>query len=430
MNSVVKQAKRLRGSIEVPGDKSISHRAAMLNAIAGGSATIENFQQGEDCQATLNCFGRLRVNWERLAENVLRIDGVGLHGLREPSDALDCANSGTTMRLLAGLLAAQPFAATITGDESLRSRPMGRIIEPLRLMGAEISGRDDNYAPLRVQGRPLKGVAYRTPVASAQVKSSILLAGLYAEGETTVTEPTTSRDHTERMLTAMGADIRGEGTSVRVRPARQLQALSLRVPGDISAAAYWLVAACIHPDAEVYLPAVGVNPTRTGILEALRAMGADIEVTNERSLGSEPVADLTARSSQLRGIMLAGDIIPRLIDEIPLLALVAACADGETQIRDAAELRVKESDRIRTTAQELRSLGAEVEELEDGLRIQGPSPLFGAEVQSHGDHRLAMTLAVAGLAAQGATNIGNSHVVAVSYSQFWHDLQAIAGAND
>lgn len=401
----------------------------MLNAIASGSATIENFQQGEDCQATLNRFRDLGVHWEWLGDDSLRIDGVGLHGLREPEDVLDCANSGTTMRLLSGLLAAQPFSSTLTGDASLRSRPMARIIEPLRLMGAEIKGTGDNFAPLTIEGRPLTGIAYHTPVASAQVKSCVLLAGLYASGETVVTEPFASRDHTERMLAAMGAGIMGEGTSVRVRPVEELRPLSLRVPGDISAAAYWLVAACIHPDAEITLPAVGMNPTRTGVIEALQAMDAEIEVANERLLGNEPVADLTARSSRLHGVTLAGEIIPRLIDEVPLLALAAACAEGETQIRDAAELRVKESDRILTTAAELRALGADVRELDDGLAIRGPTALKGVSVESHGDHRLAMTLAIAGLQAGGETNIGNSHAVAVSYSRFWQDLQAVAGGN-
>ncbi len=429
MERLVRPARRLRGSVTPPGDKSISHRAAILNAIASGPATVDNFQWGADCLATLRCLRLLGVPWRWQGQDTLRIEGVGLHGLREPPAPLDCRNSGTTMRLLAGLLAPQPFFSVLTGDASLRSRPMGRVVEPLRLMGAEVWGRQGgSLAPLAIQGRPLRSIHYRLPMASAQVKSALLLAGLYAEGETTLVEPAPSRDHTERMLRAMGAPLQESEAGISVRPPDDgLRPLSLVVPGDISAAAYWLVAALVHPDAEVRVEGVGVNPTRTGILDALRLMGADIRLENETVRGGEPVADLVARSSRLRGIVVSGELIPRLIDEIPVLALAALHAEGETVVRDAAELRAKESDRLRTTAQELRRLGGDIEELPDGLRIRGGRRLQGAKVRSHGDHRLAMTLAVAGLVAQGETIISNYEAVVVSYPRFWDELDRLCG---
>ncbi|GBD14450.1 3-phosphoshikimate 1-carboxyvinyltransferase 1 [bacterium HR25] len=429
MERLVRPARRLRGTVTPPGDKSISHRAAILNAIASGPATVDNFQRGADCLATLRCLRLLGVPWRWQGPDTLRIEGVGPHGLREPPAPLDCRNSGTTMRLLAGLLAPQPFFSVLTGDASLRSRPMGRVVEPLRLMGAEVWGRQGgSLAPLAVQGRPLRGIHYRLPMASAQVKSALLLAGLYAEGETTLVEPAPSRDHTERMLRAMGAPLQESEVGISVRPLGDgLRPLSLVVPGDISAAAYWLVAALVHPDAEVRVEGVGVNPTRTGILDALRLMGADIRLENETVRGGEPVADLIARSSRLRGIVVSGELIPRLIDEIPVLALAALHAEGETVVRDAAELRAKESDRLRTTAQELRRLGGDIEELPDGLRIRGGRRLQGGKVRSHGDHRLAMTLAVAGLVAQGETIISNYEAVVVSYPRFWDELDRLCG---
>lgn len=424
--ATVQPARRLRGIIHVPGDKSISHRAAMFNAIAEGDSVVRSFQRGEDCLSTLDCFRQLGVRWQWQGESALAIEGVGLRGLREPEEVLNCGNSGTTMRLLTGLLSPQNFFSVLSGDASLRSRPMGRMIEPLRLMGADISGRqDDSLAPLAIRGRPLRGIHYQSPVSSAQVKSAVLLAGLGAEGETILTEPSPSRDHTERLLAAMGADIAREGGTVRVRRTKRLAPVSLSIPGDISAAAFWLVAATVHPDAEITLPAVGVNSTRTGIVDALRAMGADIRFDNERLMGNEPVADITARSAPLHGAIFRGDLIPRLIDEAPLLVLAAALAAGETEIRDAAELRVKESDRIQSTAKELRKLGANIRELPDGFVINGPIKLKGGEVESHGDHRLAMTLAIAGLMAEAPMNISNAEAVAVSYSQFWRDIQDI-----
>lgn len=433
MRRTVRPPARLRGTIEVPGDKSISHRAAILNAIAAGEAAVEGFQAGADCLATLRCLRALGVPlWRRGAS--LRIRGVGSRGLRESGQVLDAANSGTTMRLLTGLLAAQPFLSVISGDASLRARPMARIVEPLRAMGAQVWGREGgSLAPLVIQGGPLRGIRHRLSVASAQVKSALALAALYAEGETLLEEPAPSRDHTERMLRAMGASLRVEGGAVRVSPlAGELRPLSLRVPGDISAAAFWLVAAAIHPDAELHLPGVGINPTRSGSIDVLRAMGADIALRNQRQEGGEPVADLVVRSSRLRGVVVAGDLIPRLIDEVPVLAVAAALAEGETVVRDAAELRVKESDRIHTTAQELARLGARLEERPDGMVIRGVAELRGAPCHSQGDHRLAMALAVAGLAARGETTLEGAEAAAVSYPSFWEDLaqltQAHAGA--
>jgi len=425
----VANARRLRGSVAPPGDKSISHRAAILNALASGPALVENFQRGADCLATLRCLRALGVQWRWQEDGALAIEGVGLEGLREPSAPLDCRNSGTTMRLLAGVLAGQPFFSVLTGDSSLRSRPMGRIAGPLRSMGAEVWGRQGGeLAPLAIRGRrPLRALEHRLPVASAQVKSCLLLAGLYADGETVVHEPGPSRDHTERMLAAMGAHLERRDGWVRLHPpAGGLRPLSLRVPGDFSAAAFWLVAAAVHPDAEVRIQGVGINPTRTGLLDALRLMGADIALQEERVWGGEPVADILVRSSRLRGIEVRGEMVPRLIDEVPLLALAACFAEGETVIRDAAELRVKESDRLRATARQLRRLGADIEEMDDGLRVRGGIRLRGCRVNSYGDHRLAMTLAVAGLLASGQTVVGSPDAVSVSYPDFWTDLQRLA----
>lgn len=433
MERTIRAPATLRATLRVPGDKSISHRAAILNALASGPATVHSFLTAEDCLATLDCLRALGVDWrleEQQPEATLKVEGVGLTGLREPEDVLDARNSGTTMRLLAGLLAGQPFLSLLTGDASLRSRPMDRIVTPLREMGAQVWARaGDTCAPLAIRGGRLRGISYRTPVASAQVKSALLLAGLFAQGETTVEEPATSRDHTERMLAAMGADLRQEGPAVRLAPPSQpLEPLNLRVPGDLSAAAFWIVAAALHPDAQVSLPGVGLNPTRTGLIEVLRRMGADIEVGEERIVGGEPVADITVRSSSLTGTVVEGDLLPRLIDEVPVLALAAALARGPTVIRDAAELRVKESDRLATVAAELRRLGARLEERPDGLVIEGGARLRGAAVDSHGDHRLAMALAVAGLLAEGETVVAGSEAAAVSYPGFWRDLEALTSA--
>lgn len=429
MQRTVRPVRRLRGTIVPPGDKSISHRAAILNAIAQGEAVIENFQRGADCLATLRCLRLLGVPWHWRGDATLVVQGVGRTGLQEPPAVLDCRNSGTTIRLLTGLLAGQRFFSVLTGDGSLRSRPMARVVEPLRQMGARISGREgDRKAPLAVHGTPLTGIRYRMPVASAQVKSALLLAGLYADGETVVEEPAPSRDHTERLLAAMGAPLAADGQRVVAvrRPQGELSALSLRIPGDISAAAPWLVLAAVHPDAEVRIESVGINPSRAGIIDVLRAMGADLGVVNKRTWGAEPVADIVVRSSRLRGTVIGSELVPRTIDELPLLALAGCLAEGETVIRDAQELRVKESDRVRTTAEGLRRLGAEVEERPDGLRVWGPQRLCGGSASSHGDHRLAMMLTVAGCLASGETAIRNSDVVAVSYPMFWHDLDSIS----
>jgi len=424
MKRTVRPARRLRGTIEPPGDKSISHRAAILNAVARGEATVDNFQTGADCLATVRCLRALGIRIEGPATGTLRVRGAGRSGLREASAVLNAANSGTTLRLLAGLLAAQPFFSVLSGDASLRSRPMGRIVEPLQAMGARIQGRaGSTRPPLAIEGGRLRGVRHRLPVASAQVKSALALAGLYAEGETVLEEPASSRDHTERMLRAMGAHIEAGEGGLRVSPlTRELVPLSLRVPGDISAAAFWMVAAAAHPNAELRLTGVGVNPSRSGIIDALRAMGANIAAEEERTWGCEPVADIVVRSSRLRGTVIEGALIPRLIDEVPALAVAACLAEGETVIRDAGELRVKESDRIRFTAGELRRLGARIQELPDGMVIHGVGGLRGAACGSHGDHRLAMALAVAGLLAGGETTVSGAEAATVSYPAFWDDL--------
>ncbi|MFQ5826509.1 MAG: 3-phosphoshikimate 1-carboxyvinyltransferase [Dehalococcoidia bacterium] len=418
----------LAGEISLPGDKSISHRALIFNGIAQGRARISNLASGADCRSTMACLKQLGAEIEEPSSLMVEVRGVGQAGLREAEDVLDAGNSGTTMRLLAGLLAAQPFLSIITGDQSLRSRPMGRIIEPLRLMGAQVWGRGaGTLAPLAIQGGELRGISYCLPVASAQLKSALLTAGLFARGETILEEPGPSRDHSERMLRAMGARLEGEDGRVILSPlSGPLRAMDMTIPGDISSAAYWLVAGAIHPQARVRLVGVGINPTRSGILDALRAMGARLEIENQRWEGGEPVADLKIESSELRGIDLGGDMIPRTIDELPLLAVAASVAQGTTTIRQAGELRVKESDRIATTVRELSRLGARVEELPDGMVIQGGVGLRGGEVDSRHDHRLAMTLAVAGLVAQGETVLHNAEAVDISYPAFWQDLETLA----
>ena len=424
----VRPASRLRGTIAVPGDKSISHRAAILNALAEGDAVIRNFLPGEDCLSTLGVLEALGVSTElegEGADTTLNVHGVGLRGLREPHDVLDCGNSGTTMRLMAGVLSGQPFGSVLTGDDSLRSRPMARVVEPLREMGATIDGREGGrFAPLSIRGGGLRGITYRTPMASAQVKSAVLLAGLFAEGDTTVIEPEATRDHTERMLDAMGVRLQREGSVVRINPADGLAPLPMRVPNDISAAAFWIVAAVTHPDAELRLTGVGLNPTRTGILDALREMGADLSVEEERVVGGEPVGDIVARSSRLQAASFSGEIVLRMIDEIPALAVAAAHAEGTTTIADARELRVKESDRIATVASELRALGVRVEERDDGMTIDGGG-IDGGGTRSHGDHRLAMAMAVAGLNARGDVRIDGAEAVSVSYPEFWSHLEGL-----
>jgi len=427
MDVTVKRARRIRGALRVPGDKSVSHRAAIFNAIADGEAEVRDFLEGEDCLATVDCLRALGAQLDLDSAGALRVKGVGLRGLREPETVLDARNSGTTMRLLTGLLAGQPFFSVLTGDASLRRRPMARVLEPLRSMGATCLARERDLAPVAIRGGSLHGIDYSTTVASAQVKSSLVLAALYADSPSTITEPAQSRDHTERMLNAMGAGIEGGGTTLRVRPLERLRAVDVRVPGDISAAAFWMVLASVHPDAEIVLSGVGVNPTRTGVVDALRAMGADVEITEQRAWGGEPVADITVRSSRLHGACLGGQTIVSAMDEVPVLSLAAALADGETVFTDAEELRVKESDRIATVVQGLRSLGVEAEERPDGMVIRGAARLKGAALQSAGDHRLAMAWAVAGLVAEGETTVIDAGAVAVSYPRFWQDLATVSG---
>ena len=413
-----------QGSMTVPGDKSISHRAIILGALAEGVTEVSGCLRSEDCQRTLGAFRALGVEAEGWEGDILRIYGKGLRGLREAADTLNCGNSGTTIRLLAGVLAGQPFLSLLTGDASLRRRPMDRIIHPLTQMGAEIWGRArDTLPPLAVRGGSLHGVTYRCPVPSAQVKSAILLAGLFAEGPTTVIEPAASRDHTERMLTAYGQRVERSEQEVTLIPAGTLQATPISVPGDFSSAAFLLVAGLILPDSDLTIEGVGVNPTRTGLLDVLQAMGGKVQVFPVDEKTGEPRAHLRVRASRLQGVSIGGDLIPRLIDEIPVLAVAAACAEGKTVIRDAAELRVKESDRIRTIAAELSRMGVRTEELPDGLIIHGGRRLQGARCEGHGDHRVAMALTVAGLQAEGQTIVRDTACIRTSFPGFVETLE-------
>jgi 3-phosphoshikimate 1-carboxyvinyltransferase len=417
----------LAGTVHVPGDKSISHRAALVGAVAAGRTEVSGFLEGDDCLATLRAVQALGVEVTRKGPGEYAIDGMGLAGLQEPEAVLDCGNSGTTARLLLGLLAGQPFWSFLTGDDSLRRRPMGRVTEPLARMGATVVGRGEGgRLPLGIRGaRPLRGLVHRTPVASAQVKSALLLAGLAADGPTVVEEPAPSRDHTERMLRGFGARVRADGTRVTLSPGGELSGRAVRVPGDISSAAFFLVAGALVPGSALTVSGVGVNPTRTGLLDVLGEMGASLSVT-PRQEGEEPVADLAVRPGALRGARVGGALIPRLIDELPVLAVAAALAKGVTEVREAAELRVKESDRIATLARELGKLGARIEERPDGFAIEGGRPLQGGAVRSWGDHRMAMALIVAGLAARGETVVEEAECVAVSYPGFLDALNALA----
>jgi 3-phosphoshikimate 1-carboxyvinyltransferase len=421
----------LSGQIQIPGDKSISHRALMLGAIAQGETQIQGLLLGEDPQRTAHCFRAMGAQISELNTQLVTVQGVGLGQLQEPIDVLESGNSGTTMRLMMGLLASQPQRFfTVTGDASLRSRPMSRVIKPLQQMGAQIWSRTNGYAPLAIQGQALKPIHYHSPIASAQVKSCILLAGLLTEGSTTVTEPSLSRDHSERMLRAFGANLTvdPETCSATVTGGAVLKGQPVIVPGDISSAAFWLVAASIVPGSELLVQNVGVNPTRTGILDVLTAMEADITWENQREVAGEPVADLRVRSSQLKSCTISGEaLMPRLIDEIPILAVAATMAQGTTMIRDAAELRVKESDRLAVMATQLTKMGAKITEHPDGLEIIGGTALSGAEVDSDTDHRIAMSLAIAALIAQGTTTIHRAEAAAVSYPTFVSTLQQVCG---
>ncbi len=414
----------LRGTVTVPGDKSISHRAVMLGALADGDTHISGFLMGEDCLSTIDCFRKMGVQID-VRDGGVTVHGVGLHGLRAPEGPLYTGNSGTTTRLLSGILAAQPFPVSMTGDASIEQRPMGRIITPLREMGADIRGRDGKYCPLHIAPAALHGVRYEMPVASAQLKSAILLAGLYADGVTEVVEPAPSRDHTERMLRAMGVQVEQDGCRIAVHAPLALRACSIEVPGDISSAAFFLVAGAIVPGSELTVKNVGINPTRDGVLEVLRAMGADITCTNVRD-AAEPVADLTVRASALHGTEIGGPLIPRLIDELPVLAAAAAFAEGETVIRDAQELKVKESNRIAAMVAELTRAGVDCTETADGMVIRGGRPR-GAAFETYRDHRIAMSMAVLALGAAGESEILDPGVVSISYPGFFDTLRQIGG---
>ena len=409
----------LSGQYLIPGDKSISHRSIMFGSIAIGTTYISNFLTGADCYSTMNCFRSMGIT---IQENpsCIRVIGKGLHGLSKPSTTLDVGNSGTTTRLLSGILAGQNFSSILSGDDSLNSRPMKRIQDPLQLMGANIESiNNDHCAPLCIQPSTLHGITYHSPIASAQVKSAILLAGLYADSTTTVIEPTLSRNHTELMLQQYGASLITEDSNITIQPANELYAQEVIIPGDISSAAYYIAAALLVPHSEILIPNVGINPTRAGILEVCKQMGAHITLENLRTSGGEPVADLLVSTSELHGIVIGGNIIPTLIDEIPIIAVLAACATGTTIIRDAAELKVKESNRIDTIAVNLRAMGTSVTATADGLIIEGGRNLSGCQIQSYHDHRIAMAFAIAGLVATGETEILNSECVDISFPGFW-----------
>lgn len=422
-------SKPLRGTLTVSGDKSISHRAVMLGSLATGTTEIEGFLPGEDCLSTIRCFRSMGVQIEQNGSSV-KVFGRGLRELTAPAGILDCGNSGTTTRLLSGVLAAQHFNSVLSGDASIQRRPMKRIMIPLRAMGADITSVSGNdCAPLSVHGKQLYGIHFNSPIASAQVKSAVLLAGLYASGQTTVTEPALSRDHTERMLRSFGAKVLTgnfeDRPSVTVTETQNLYGTEISVPGDISSAAFFLVGASIVPGSEVVLRNVGINPTRDGVISALRAMGAKIEVLEVRNEDSEPAADLLVRYAPLHGTEIGGELIPRLIDELPVLAAAAAVAEGRTVIRDAAELKVKESNRIRTMAEGLSRLGAKVEETEDGLIIDGGAALHGGAVESYSDHRIAMSFAILSLVTDGEVRISDPDCVNISAPTFYEDLKSL-----
>ncbi len=420
----------LKGTITVPGDKSISHRAVMFGAIADGITEVTNFLQGADCLSTIRCFKQLGIEIENNPSfNQVIIYGKGLHGLSKPTDILDVGNSGTTLRLISGILCGQEFQITLTGDASIQKRPMGRILTPLTLMGADIKSQGGNErAPLvinaaAIQGPKLRGIHYNSPVASAQIKSSILLAGLYAEGETSVTEPYLSRNHTELMLEEFGAQITSKDNTATLFPNSYLKGGQIKVPGDISSAAYFIAAGLIIPNSEILIKNVGINPTRDGILRVCKQMGADISLVNVINKGGEPVADILVKYSNLTGTEIGGEIIPTLIDEIPIIAILACFAKGPTIIKDAAELKVKESNRIDVMVDNLSKMGADITATEDGMIIQGGKELQGAIIESKDDHRIAMSFAVAALLAEGTTSIIGAECVDISYPNFYSDLE-------
>lgn len=422
---IIKYTAPLRGELSVPGDKSISHRSVMFGALSDGLTETENFLTGADCLSTISCFRQMGIDIVQNGTKVT-IHGKGLHGLSAPSGVLDAGNSGTTVRLMSGILSGQPFDSVITGDASIRKRPMKRIMTPLSLMDASITSAAGNgCAPLEIRGSRLRGIHYQSPVASAQVKSCVLLAGLYANDATSVTEPVVSRNHSELMLRYFGADVTSQDTTATILPEPHLTGQKVNVPGDISSAAYFIAAALLVPGSEVLLKNVGINPTRDGMLRVCAAMGADITLLNEDHSGAEPCADLLVRSSSLTGTVIEGEIIPTLIDELPVLAVLAAFANGTTVIRDAAELKVKESDRIAVMTDNLKRIGCDVEATEDGMIINGGRPLHGASIDTKKDHRIAMSFAVAALACDGETDIQDADCVNISYPGFYNDLQGL-----
>lgn len=426
MEQSIHSISSISGTIEVPGDKSISHRAVILGSIAEGKTLIEGFLNGEDCLSTINIFRQLGVDIIQVKENSYVIHGKGLLHLKKPEDTLYVGNSGTTIRLVTGLLAGQSFSSVITGDESIIQRPMGRIIEPLRLMGADIDGRErGKYAPITIKGTTLKGINYNSPIASAQVKSALLLAGLLADNKTTITEPYLSRDHSEKMLKQFGADICTENNCITLTPGLKLHGQNVVVPGDFSSAAFFIAAALIVPNSNLIIKNVGINKTRIGFLEAIQEMNGYVKVDNIRNYGNEPVADIIVKSSDLRSITISGKWIPKLIDELPLLALIASQAEGTTEVRNAEELRVKETDRISTIVSEMKKVGVKIDELEDGFLITGKQIIEGGRVNSHGDHRIGMAMAIAGLIAKEEITIERAEAISISFPNFFNDLSKI-----
>lgn len=421
MNKVISSRTGLNGKIKIPGDKSISHRAVMFGSLAKGDTKITGFLKGDDCMSTISCFKKLGIDIEVNDDNVI-VHGKGLNGLNAPKETLDVGNSGTTIRLISGILAAQGFDSTLNGDASIQKRPMNRVIKPLSQMGADIESTNDGYAPLTIHGKKLKSMEYTMPVASAQVKSSILLASLFAEGTTTIIEPVASRDHTEIMLNYFGANIKNENGVITSTPVKELYGKNLEVPGDISSAAFFMVAGLVVPNSHIIIENIGINPTRTGIIDALKAMGGYVEIINERKSGGELVGDIEVKTSSLKATTLEGSIIPRMIDEIPVFTVAALCAEGTTVVKDATELKVKESNRIATMSQELGKMGVVIEETDDGMIIKGNQKLKGAEVYSHLDHRVAMSCAIAGLIAEGETTIIDADCVGISFPNFYNLL--------
>lgn len=415
---VIQKIKKAVGQIKVPGDKSISHRAVMLGSLANGVTEISGFLKGADCLSTIDCFRKMGIDIDINGENVT-VHGNGLRGLKKPDEMLYTGNSGTTTRLLCGILAGQNFDTSITGDASIQKRPMGRVVQPLSMMGAKI---ENEYCPLYITGTKLHGIDYKMPVASAQVKTAIILAGLYADGETVIHEIEKSRDHTELMLSAMGADLTVDNLDITVKPTNDLTAVNVDVPGDISSAAFFLVLGAIMPNSQITVTNVGINPTRTGIIDVLKDMGADITLENVHTSAGETVANITVRSSSLKGTTVGGDIIPRLIDELPIIAVAAVFADGQTVIKDAQELKVKETNRIRAVVDEFNKCGIDITETDDGMIINGGKSIHGADFKTYGDHRMAMSLTVLAQLADSESTLDDSDCACVSYPTFFDDF--------